>query len=153
MLSTQYGINLTQGIHNAVGVMHENMEKVSERGQGLNALQDRAENLATSSQYFRRSANRVRKQMWWKEVKMRICLAVGIATLLCIIIIPSVPYLDGIFANNTKKGGERRKTHGLPTAMLVEISEVAQFDHDGFTYCGILSQAVPGDVDPALPAP
>lgn len=155
MISTQYEANLTQGIHNAVGVMHENLEKVSVRGQSLNALQDRAENLATSSHCFRQSANRVRKQMWWKEVKMRICLVVGVATLLCIIIIPSgksdwaptsraganlgstchtltrlVPLLPtpaSFMDGVTCQRGEGR-VHGLRTVMPVKISEVTQFD-------------------------
>lgn len=157
MISTQYEANLTQGIHNAVGVMHENLEKVSVRGQSLNALQDRAENLATSSQCFRQSANRVRKQMLWKEVKMRICLVVGVATLLCIIIIPSgksdrastsraganlgstchtltqlVPLLPtpaGSLDGVCQRG--ERKAHILRTAMPVKISEVARFDCKG----------------------
>lgn len=29
------------------------------------------DNLAVSAQGFRRGANRVRKQMWWKDMKMR----------------------------------------------------------------------------------
>lgn len=62
--------------------MRENITKVAERGEHLNALQDKtgecslvagsggelmlgcgADNLAVSAQGFRRGANRVRKQM------------------------------------------------------------------------------------------
>ncbi|KAG9979391.1 hypothetical protein KCU98_g8811, partial [Aureobasidium melanogenum] len=46
--------------------------------------------LAVSAQGFRRGANRVRKQMWWKDMKMRMCLIIGIILLLVIIIVPSV---------------------------------------------------------------
>jgi vesicle-associated membrane protein 4 len=31
----------------------------------------------------------VRKQMWWKDMKMRICIIVGIIILLIVIIVPS----------------------------------------------------------------
>lgn len=34
------------------------------------------DNLATSAQGFRRGANRVRKAMWWKDMKMRILIIV-----------------------------------------------------------------------------
>lgn len=48
------------------------------------------DNLANSAQGFRRGANRVRKQMWWKDMKMRMCLVGGIIILLVIIIVPVV---------------------------------------------------------------
>lgn len=69
--------------------MRENINKVSERGERLDSLQDKTDNLAHSAQGFRRGANRVRKQMWWKDVKMRICLGVGIVILLVVIIVPA----------------------------------------------------------------
>jgi vesicle-associated membrane protein 4 len=77
-------------IDSTVGIMRDNINKVSERGARLDSLQDKTDNLATSAQGFRRGANRVRKQMWWKDMKMRMCLIVGIIVLLLIIIIPSV---------------------------------------------------------------
>jgi len=77
-------------IDDTVGVMRENINKVSQRGEHLNSLQDKTDNLAVSAQGFRRGANRVRKQMWWKDMKMRICLIVGIIILLLVIIVPAV---------------------------------------------------------------
>ncbi|EEQ91662.1 SNAP receptor, synaptobrevin [Blastomyces dermatitidis] len=77
-------------IDDTVGVMRENINKVSQRGENLDSLQDKTDNLAVSAQGFRRGANRVRKQMWWKDFKMRICIIVGIIILLVIIIVPSV---------------------------------------------------------------
>jgi vesicle-associated membrane protein 4 len=69
--------------------MRENINKVSQRGERLDSLQDKTDNLAVSAQGFRRGANRVRKAMWYKDMKMRVCLIVGIIILLLIIIIPS----------------------------------------------------------------
>jgi len=77
-------------INSTVGIMRDNINKVSERGPRLDSLQDKTDNLAVSAQGFRRGANRVRKQMWWKDMKMRMCLIVGIIILLVIIIVPSV---------------------------------------------------------------
>ncbi|KAA6413717.1 MAG: synaptobrevin [Lasallia pustulata] len=77
-------------IDDTVGVMRENINKVSQRGERLDSLQDKTDNLAVSAQGFRRGANRVRKQMWWKDMKMRMCLIVGIILLLIVIIVPSV---------------------------------------------------------------
>jgi vesicle-associated membrane protein 4 len=70
--------------------MRDNINKVSERGERLDSLQDKTDNLAVSAQGFRRGANRVRKQMWWKDMKMRMCIiAAVIILLLVVIVVPS----------------------------------------------------------------
>ncbi|GAB7361813.1 hypothetical protein MBLNU230_g1855t1 [Neophaeotheca triangularis] len=81
---------LNREINDVVDQMRQNMTKASERGERLDSLQDKTDNLATSAQGFRRGANRVRKQMWWKDMRMRMCLIVGIILLLVVIIVPSV---------------------------------------------------------------
>ncbi|KAM0786926.1 hypothetical protein ACM66B_002348 [Microbotryomycetes sp. NB124-2] len=77
-------------IDDTVGIMRDNINKVAERGERLDALQDKTDNLAQSAQGFRKGANRVRKQMWWKDMKMRILIAVGIAVLVIVIVVPIV---------------------------------------------------------------
>ena len=52
-------------IDDALGVMRDNINKVAERGERLDSLQDRTGNLAASAERFRRGANRVRKQQSW----------------------------------------------------------------------------------------
>ena len=69
--------------------MRENINKVSQRGERLDSLQDKTDNLAVSAQGFRRGANRVRKQMWWKDMKMRMCLIVGVIILIVVIVVPT----------------------------------------------------------------
>ncbi|KAL3965040.1 hypothetical protein ACCO45_002044 [Purpureocillium lilacinum] len=122
-------------IDDTVGVMRDNINKVSQRGERLDALQDKTDNLAVSAQGFRRGANRVRKQMWWKDMKMRMCLIAGIIILLCIIIIPSgkgapMP-LATAFANSGKSLLLVDIPHGLVTRpcrpnldMTTRISQV-----------------------------
>ena len=69
--------------------MQENIRHGTTRGANLGELQERTEALSTQATVFRKGANRVRKQMWWKDMKMRMCIIVGIIVLLLIIIIPS----------------------------------------------------------------
>ena len=78
-----------QQIDDTVGVMRENINKVSQRGERLDSLQDKTDNLAVSAQGFRRGANRVRKQMWWKDMKMRMCIIAGLIILIIIIVVPA----------------------------------------------------------------
>ncbi|KAE8350432.1 synaptobrevin-domain-containing protein [Aspergillus coremiiformis] len=77
-------------IQETVDTMRSNIFKVSERGERLDSLQDKTDNLAVSAQGFRRGANRVRKQMWWKDMKMRVCLVICVILLLVVIIVPAV---------------------------------------------------------------
>ena len=86
---------LQSQIDDTVGVMRDNINSVAQRGERLDVLQDKTDNLAQSAQGFRRGANRVRKQMWWKDMKMRVCLIVGIIILLLIIILPIVFHFKG----------------------------------------------------------
>jgi len=76
-------------IDSTVGIMRDNINKVSDRGERLDALQDKTDNLQRSAQGFRRGANRVRKAMWWKDMKMRmIIIAVIVVIILVAIIVP-----------------------------------------------------------------
>ncbi|KAL1757708.1 synaptobrevin-domain-containing protein [Schizophyllum commune] len=72
-------------IDDTVGIMRENITKVAERGERLDSLQDKTDNLAVSAQGFRRGANRVRKDM-----KMRIIIGVAIAVIIIIIVVSVV---------------------------------------------------------------
>lgn len=100
-------------IEETVGVMRDNINKVHERGENLNSLQDKTDNLSVSAQGFRRGANRVRKQMWWKDMKMRLIIVIGIIALLCVIIIPSA--IKGVDNNKDDNKSSSSSTSG-PTS-------------------------------------
>ncbi|KAF2418987.1 synaptobrevin [Tothia fuscella] len=85
--SNQRTAALQAEIDSTVGIMRDNINKVSERGERLDSLQDKTDNLAVSAQGFRRGANRVRKQMWWKDMKMRMCIIAAVIILLLVIIV------------------------------------------------------------------
>ncbi|CUM56443.1 uncharacterized protein AC631_04455 [Debaryomyces fabryi] len=68
--------------------MRDNINKVAERGERLDSIENKTDNLAISAQGFRRGANRVRKDMWWKDMKMRMCLILGVIIVLIVIIVP-----------------------------------------------------------------
>lgn len=87
--------------------MRDNINKVSQRGERLDHLQDKTDNLAVSAQGFRRGANRVRKAMWWKDMKMRMWIAIGIIILLVIIIVPAgkLPFPPFLSPRCSRLGG------------------------------------------------
>ncbi|WFD02512.1 synaptobrevin [Malassezia obtusa] len=101
-------------IEETVGVMRDNINKVHERGENLNSLQDKTDNLSVSAQGFRRGASRVRKQMWWKDMKMRMIIIVGIIALLCVIIIPSA--IKGVDHHKDDKPASSSSPAAEPTS-------------------------------------
>lgn len=78
---------IQEEIDATVGIMQDNIRKVTERGARLDTLQDQTDTLAVSAQGFRRGANKVRKAMWWKDMKYRLLIIGGVVLLLVIIIV------------------------------------------------------------------
>ena len=65
--------------------MEENLKEVNTRGTHIVKLNEQAEHLQTNSEYFKKGANRVRKQMFFKNVKMWIWIILGLAIIAIII--------------------------------------------------------------------
>jgi len=70
--------------------MTKNINMTAQRGENIDRLQNKTDALADQATVFRRGASKVRKQMWWKDMKMRMCIIIGIILLLVVIIVPSV---------------------------------------------------------------
>lgn len=51
-------------------IMIENIEKVLDRGETLDLLVDKTEHLQGEAFAFKREARRVRRAMWWKNMRM-----------------------------------------------------------------------------------
>jgi len=69
--------------------MLENVTLGQTRGVKAEDLDGKTENLQKSATDFQRRSHTVRREMWWKDMKMRICIVVGIIILLIVIIVPS----------------------------------------------------------------
>lgn len=82
-------------VDEVIDVMKDNVGKVLERGDRLEDLQDKSENLSTNADLFRVRAKGLKTTMWWRECKMRVILVLVVVVILCIIIIP-------IIVQNTK---------------------------------------------------
>ncbi|KAI8867132.1 synaptobrevin, partial [Ramicandelaber brevisporus] len=77
-------------VDEVVGIMQKNIELTMQREERLEVLQDRTENLSSSARDFNEGTRRVRRQMWWKDMKMKIIIGVVIVILLIVIIVPIV---------------------------------------------------------------
>lgn len=73
-------------VDQVVDVMRDNVNKVLERDVKLGELDARAENLEAASNSFATSAKRVRKKMWWENLKMKLIIGGVVLAILIIII-------------------------------------------------------------------
>ncbi|KAE9594810.1 hypothetical protein Lal_00013198 [Lupinus albus] len=71
------------------GVMMENIEKVLDRGEKIELLVDKSENLHHQAQDFRTSGTNIRRKMWLQNMKIKL-IVLGILIALILIIILSV---------------------------------------------------------------
>ncbi|TPX33880.1 hypothetical protein SmJEL517_g03339 [Synchytrium microbalum] len=75
-------------VDEVVGIMQNNIEKVMQRGEKLESLQNKTDDLQQGALQFKRGATKVRRQMWWKDLKLKIIIAVIVIVILIIIIVP-----------------------------------------------------------------
>ncbi|KAG0490922.1 hypothetical protein HPP92_007785 [Vanilla planifolia] len=71
------------------GVMMENIEKVLDRGEKIELLVDKTENLRSQAQDFRQQGTRMRRKMWLQNMKVKL-IVLGIIIALILIIVLSV---------------------------------------------------------------
>jgi len=71
------------------GVMMDNIEKVLDRGEKIEILVDKTDNLRSQAQEFRTQGTQVRRKMWLQNMKIKL-IVLGIIVALILIIILSV---------------------------------------------------------------
>jgi len=94
-------------------VMISNIDKVLERGEKIEVLVDKTEDLEQQSQSFRKKGTKLKRKMWWKNAKLCICIIVVVLVILTLITFAILSYA-GVFSwlpNIFKgKGGDSTTT-------------------------------------------
>ncbi|GLT68591.1 hypothetical protein SLA2020_408060 [Shorea laevis] len=71
------------------GVMMENIEKVLDRGEKIELLVDKTENLHSQAQDFRQQGTKMKRKMWIQNMKMKL-VVLGIFVALILLIMLSI---------------------------------------------------------------
>lgn len=74
--------NVQNEIDNVRDIMTENIERVLERGERIDLLVDKTDRLGGSAHEFRVRSKGLRRQMWWKNVKLMALLIVVVIFLI-----------------------------------------------------------------------
>lgn len=72
------------------GVMMENIEKVLDRGEKIELLVDKTENLHHQAQDFRNSGTKIRRKMWLQNMKIKLIVLAILIALILVIVLPIV---------------------------------------------------------------
>ena len=74
--------NAKKEIDSVKDIMTENIERVLERGERIDLLVDKTDRLGGSARDFRVRSRGLRRQMWWKNVRIMVLLVVVVVFLL-----------------------------------------------------------------------
>ncbi|GAU96125.1 hypothetical protein RvY_07614 [Ramazzottius varieornatus] len=69
-------------VNEITGIMRSNLEAVIERGDKLQDLDARADQLSLNSEKFRATTKKIKNKYWWKNQKYCICLTLTVLALL-----------------------------------------------------------------------
>ncbi|KAK9767772.1 Vesicle membrane receptor protein (v-SNARE) [Basidiobolus ranarum] len=77
-------------VDEVVGIMQDNIERVMDRGEKLDILNNKAVDLEQGARQFKKGATKMKKRMWWKDMKLRLIILAIVIILLVAIIVPVV---------------------------------------------------------------
>ncbi|KAK5583894.1 hypothetical protein RB653_005498 [Dictyostelium firmibasis] len=81
---TQQQVDEVTGImHNAIGQMLDNQQKVSD-------LTDKSENMKQGASQFKKKTNEIKRLMWCRNLKLTLIIIAVVVLLLVVIIVPIV---------------------------------------------------------------
>jgi len=85
--------------------MMYNIEKVIDRGEKMDSLLNKSEDLSFASSSFKKSAHNAARQLWWEQVKQKIYFGgFGLLALVVILMLVCGPTLASCRSNSDNKG-------------------------------------------------
>lgn len=79
--------NVRREIDDVRGIMTKNIESLMERGERLDLLVDKTDRLGGSAREFRVRSRGLKRQMWWKNIKLMALLALVTFLIIMVIVI------------------------------------------------------------------
>ncbi|CAO2637870.1 Vesicle-associated membrane protein 8 [Lemmus lemmus] len=67
--------------------MTQNVERILARGENLDHLRNKTEDLKAMSEYFKTTSQKVARKFWWKNVKMNVLICVIVLVIIILIVL------------------------------------------------------------------
>ncbi|XP_041792483.1 vesicle-associated membrane protein 8-like [Chelmon rostratus] len=68
-------------------IMTQNVDRILARGERLDDLMDKSEDLQAGAQHFKQTSQKVARSYWWKNVKLIVVIVVVVLVIVLIIIL------------------------------------------------------------------
>ncbi|XP_072921107.1 vesicle-associated membrane protein 8 [Hemitrygon akajei] len=79
--------NLQSQVNDVKGIMTQNIEKVLDRGERLDDLIIKTDDLQATADSFQKTSTKIARKMWWKNTKMIIIIVVIVVVIVILIIL------------------------------------------------------------------
>ncbi|XP_072110500.1 vesicle-associated membrane protein 8 [Mobula birostris] len=79
--------NLQSQVNDVKGIMTHNIEKVLDRGERLDDLIIKTDDLQATADSFQKTSTKIARKMWWKNTKMIIIIVVIVVVIIIFIIL------------------------------------------------------------------
>lgn len=79
--------SLQSQVEGVKNIMTENVERILARGERLDDLMDKSEDLQAGAQNFKHTSQKVARHYWWKNVKLIVVMVVIVAIIVLIIVL------------------------------------------------------------------
>ncbi|XP_076471060.1 vesicle-associated membrane protein 8-like [Babylonia areolata] len=105
---------LESDVSEVTHLLKQNVEKVVERGEKIDDLQSRSEELQSSATHFKRRSGQMRRKMCWQNCRMNCIIAavvfVIIAVIVIIVLVTVKPWED----SSSSGHGKNSTLHAIP---------------------------------------
>jgi len=106
--------NIKAEIDDAKQVMVKNIDKVLERGERIEVLVDKTEELHSQSMSFKTKSTKLKRKMWWQNAKM-CCILICIVTVIIAAIVLIILWKFGILNDITHHHSTGKSTESATT--------------------------------------
>ncbi|XP_041128908.1 vesicle-associated membrane protein 8-like [Polyodon spathula] len=74
-------------VNDVKNILSDNLNKVLERGERLDDLIDKTDDLQATAETFQKTSTKIARKMWWKNKKMLVVIVVVVIIIIIIIIL------------------------------------------------------------------
>ncbi|XP_055256775.1 vesicle-associated membrane protein 8 [Moschus berezovskii] len=79
--------NLRNEVEGVKNIMTQNVERILARGENLDHLRNKTEDLEATSEHFKTTSQKVARKFWWKNVKMIVLICVIVFIIVLFIVL------------------------------------------------------------------
>eukprot|EP01086_Lenisia_limosa_P004368 TRINITY_DN195_c1_g1_i1.p1 TRINITY_DN195_c1_g1~~TRINITY_DN195_c1_g1_i1.p1 ORF type:complete len:101 (-),score=36.18 TRINITY_DN195_c1_g1_i1:82-384(-) len=85
--------NLQNDVDDVKVIMQDNIDKVIDRGEKLDTMQNKADNLNNQAGAFQKRSTQLKREMWWKNMKLNLIIG-GIILIVVYFLVAAVCGFD-----------------------------------------------------------